>query len=136
MPAGKSRTGRNKPTMPGSSKPAEERTSTGAGISKGELARTAARMRSQLRSNASAIAANPNTHTPQIARGTQCMVPCAGGTNDAVPVNGWVTCTIASETVSGEIVFVAGAHVSSLPPRLSSSENGTKNLNDALNHSQ
>jgi hypothetical protein len=53
-----------------------------------------------------------------------------------VPVNGRAICAIVNDTVSGAIIFVAGAHVSSLPPRLSSSENGTKNLNDALNHNQ
>src|ERR1039457_7522056 len=144
MPAGRSRMGRNTPTTQGSSRAPvsskAERTSTlagisKAGISKGVLARTAARMRSQPRNRISVTPTNPHTHTPSIAMGVQSTGPGAEGTNDRVSANGWVICSIVDETVSVAIFSAARVHCRWLP-RLISSENGTKNLNDALNHNQ
>jgi len=53
------------------------------------------------------------------------------GASGKVPGNGWVICTIVNETEGVAIFAAAGAHFRWLP-RLISSENGTKNLSDAL----
>ena len=56
-------------------------------------------------------------------------------TNDKESGNGWAICSIANETDGVDIFFAAGTHSRWLPTFISN-ENGMKNLNDALNHSQ
>src|SRR5436190_24318350 len=71
IPSGKSRIGRKNPTTPGSRKPGEERTSTGATIAEEALDRTADRTRSQRRNRSSAITASLHLYTSRIATGVK-----------------------------------------------------------------
>src|SRR6266446_7062717 len=139
MPAGKSRMGRTNPATPGSNSPGEERTSTVAGMSIVVLACTAARMRSHPRNRISATLANPHAHTPRIDRGTQLRVSRVDSAGGKVSGKGWLICIIVNETAGAAIrvaiFWAAGAHCRWLP-RVISSANGARNLNDALNHSQ
>jgi hypothetical protein len=57
------------------------------------------------------------------------------GASGKAPGNGCVICTIVNETEGAAIFAAAGAHARWLP-KLINNENGTKNLNDALNHNQ
>ena len=101
--------GRNSPTTPGSSRLGEERTSTGAGMSIGVLERMVARMRRQPQDRMSAIAPNPNSHTPRIASGTQSAVaPVLGGADGKALGNGCVICTIVNEIAGAAIFFAVG----------------------------
>jgi len=81
------------------------------------------------------MAANPHAQTPRIVVGIQSGVPGVEDTNDTVSGNGWVNWTIVDETAGVAIVRAAGVHSSWLP-RLTSNENGIRNLSDALHHSQ
>src|SRR5258708_153648 len=122
-----------------SSRPGEERTATGAGMSMGALARIAARMRSQPRNRISATLANPQAHTPRIAMRTQSRVPRGDGAGGKAPGNGWLMGIIVNETARAAICvatfWAAGVHCRWLP-RVMSRANGMRNLSDALNHSQ
>jgi hypothetical protein len=76
--AGRTRTGRRKPTMPGSSAPAVMTARTGIGSSMGVPARSTARTPNQLRHRASVIAKNPSAQTRPIAAGAQSSGARAG----------------------------------------------------------
>ena len=104
-------------------------------MSIGLLTRTAARMRSQPRSRSSAVATNPHAQTVSIAMGTQSRVVVVAGASRKFAGIGWVICTIVKETTGVVICFPAGAQFRWLP-RVISNENGTRNLNEALNHIQ
>ena len=99
------------------------------------LERTVARTRIHPRSLMSATAATPDAHTPQSARAPQSRVVCVEGVGAGTLRNGSLTCKIVLETAGAASFCAAGAHSRWLP-RLISSENGSRNLQDALNHSQ
>ena len=95
-------------------------------------------MRRQPRIRIQTIPANPIAQTPKIATVAHDRVLLTGGDCGNRSENGWLTCTIANDTEEAgieETLFVTGAQSTRLP-RTNSRENGTRNLIDALNHSQ
>lgn len=132
-------TGRKNPTMPGSKRQGEERISTTAGICIGELARTAARRRSQPRNRINNRVAKPDTHKRRIAKEVQLIAWVAEGAETRVLENGRTTCATSNDIIGGAIpvaIFLATIAPHRLLPSLISGANGTRNLTDALSHNQ
>src|SRR6185437_14624057 len=135
MLAGTNNIGCSRPTTPGSSSPGEDRTGIAAGMSTGELWRTASRTRSQKRRRVITTARNPHSHTARIAQaqfteyaGAACVARTTLG-------KGSETCSIVAATVCVALLWTGCDHSSRLP-KFISAENGTKNLSDAHSHSQ
>src|SRR5689334_1702293 len=114
MPSGRRIIGRHHPTTPGSNTLGQERTSTSPRVAKRELERTAARIRNQLRTRTSTIAAKPQIQTESSAMPVQSRAAGAGGIIGTVPENGSLIWTIRVETAGVEICVAifcaAGVH--------------------------
>src|SRR4029078_8793880 len=137
MPSGNIRTGRKIPIRPGSSGADEVSTGNGAdiasGIVSGRAARTSARSLNQPIPQISSARSVPAAHST-ISNMIQFVV--APGTTlaaGALAKGAAVFCSTSSAGPSGSMGTTGNV---TAPPRTISTENGTRNLTDAANHSQ